>query len=108
MSGSAISAERWQRFSLAEQLGNIGAELSRAAHLKQSGHNERLFGSLDRAHELVTLTIADPRWSKRLPELLRFRELMSDWYIGGSNYGVSFESLVAYCMPFALLARKDR
>ena len=108
MNESVVSVAKWHQRSLAEQFGNIGAELSRVARFQKDGTAERFLASLDRAHELVTLTIADPRWRKRLPELLRFRELMSDWYIGGSHYGVSFESLVAYCMPFALLARKDR
>jgi hypothetical protein len=108
MSGPAISAERWQRFSLAEQLGNIGSELSRAARFKQQKELERFTASLDRAHDLVIFTVADPRWRNRLRELLRFREAVSDWYLNGITYGISLAKLVEYCLPFALLARKDR
>ncbi len=60
---------RWHQLSLAEQLGNIGSEISRAA--RWSGRNDELSrGALERALELFDLTLDDPR-HRRSPARLR-------------------------------------
>lgn len=108
MSAHEGAAGVWKTFSLAEQIGNIGSELARAARYQREGNRERLVSSLDRANALLSLSLDDPRWKGRMRELAIFQEFVSDWYEDGSHYGVSLENLVAYCMPFALQARAGR
>ena len=99
-----LTAGRWQEFSLAEQLGNIGSEVGRARTWKEK--DIHLFqGAVDRAFELFDLTIQDPRWRKRLREIIRARESLCDAIEGGKRYGSSLEALERYFFFFALFAR---
>jgi len=99
-----LAAEKWAKLTLAEQLGNIGSEVARAR--RWQGQDEKLFkGAVDRALELFDLTIADVRWSKRLKEIIRSREVFCDAIEGGAEYNSSLEDLDHYFFYFALLAR---
>lgn len=102
-----LAAGRWQTFSLAEQLGNVGSEVSRV--LKWRGKDEKLFnGAVDRALELFDLTISDPRWRGRLKEIVRAREIFCDAIFGGQEYGSQLEDLDRYFLYFALAARQGK
>lgn len=93
--------------TLAEQLGNIGSEVSRA--IRWSGRNEALArGALDRALELFDLTLDDPRHrasSHRLRELARAREVVADFLAGPNEYGSTAATLQKYFDAYALAAR---
>src|SRR3989344_4575743 len=93
---------RWYTMSLAEQLGNIGSEVHRAA----AENTERALRARDRALELFDLTLADPRWRGRLREIARSREIFCDAALGGKEDGSTIEQLEKYFNQFALLARK--
>ena len=94
----------WSRFSLMEQMGNIGSEVGRAA--KWQGKDEKHFqGAADRALELFDLTLEDPRWKGRRREIALAREVFVDAITGGKEYQSSLESLDRYFLPFALAAR---
>src|SRR5690348_10940099 len=85
-SDMAVSRERWFTLTVAEQLGNIGSEVGRAA--KWQGRDEQAFwGAVTRALELLDLTQADQRWRARRPELDRARESVADAALGGGAYG---------------------
>jgi hypothetical protein len=99
-----LAAGAWFRLSLAEQLGNVGSEVSRASRWR--GKDEDLFaGAVDRALELIDLTIRDSRWRHRLKEIVRVREVLCDAVLGGSEYGSTLEDLDRYFRQFALAAR---
>ena len=102
----SLAAGKWSTFSLAEQLGNIGSEVSRA--IRARGDEKRFEGCILRALELFELTIRDSRWRKRLKELTRAREVFCDAVLGGSEYGSSLEELDRYFYYFALAARIHR
>lgn len=104
---STLAAGKWHSLTLAEQLGNIGSEVSRAMRWH---HNDgALFrGAVDRALELFDLTIGDSRWRARLKEVVRAREVFCDAVAGGQAYGSSLESLSTYFTYFALLARAGK
>ncbi len=99
----AVSHDRWFTLSLAEQLGNVGSEVGRAA--KWQGKDEESFwGAVTRALELLDLTREDARWRKRRLELNRARETFSDAVLGGKEYKSSLADLERYFMQFALYA----
>lgn len=101
----AVSRERWHSLTLAEQLGNIGSEVGRAA--KWQGRDEKSFwGAVTRAIELFDLTQEDVRWRKRRAELDRGREAFADAVLGGKEYQSTLADLERYFMQFAFFARR--
>ena len=101
-----LAAGRWFKLSLAEQMGNIGSEVYRAA--KWQGNNIELFQkATDRAFELFDLTLEDRRWHGRLREIARAREVFADGVTGGKEYGTKLPELMPYFDAFALAARRN-
>ncbi len=97
--------ERWHRMTLAEQIGNIGSEVSRTASAQ--GRNESRFNNaFARALELFDLTLSDPRWRGRLWEVGRMREVFCDTILGGAEYGDNLTDLQKYFDQFAYAANR--
>lgn len=105
----SLMSGRWQQFSLAEQLANIGSEVGRVAVAKEQHDAERLAHAFGRVKELMDATISDPRWvaTPRLRELKRVRELLVDYGIGSNTYGSTKESWDRYFLPFNYAARAN-
>jgi hypothetical protein len=103
-----LAAGRWWDLTLAEQLGNVGSEVSRAA--RWSARNPEVArGALYRALELLDLTLADPRHRKspaRLREIARAREVVADFFAGPNQYGSTAASLQRYFDAYAVAARR--
>lgn len=103
-----MAAGRWHELTLAEQLGNVGSEVSRAIRWKP--RNERLAeGALVRALELLDLTLSDPRLRgsvARLREIARAREVVVDFLAGSNEYGTTAVSLQRYFDAYAIAARQ--
>ena len=110
MTGHAeLASGRWRTLTLAEQLANAGADVGRAIRAKDAGNATRFEAALDRALELLDLTMADPRWAgPRLREIARTREVVCDFLVGDNDYGSTAETLEGYFMAFALASRRDR
>lgn len=102
-----LAGGRWHELSLAEQLGNIGSEISRA--VRWSGRSDRLaHGALERALELFDLTLDDPRHRRspaRLRELARAREVVVDFFAGANEYHSTAADLQKYFDAYAIAAR---
>ena len=96
--------------SLAEQLGHVGSEISRA--VRWTSRNPKLAqGALDRALELLDLTLADPRLRTsraRLREIARAREVVADFFAGPNQYGSSGADLQKYFDAYARASRARR
>lgn len=111
MSGSThreLAAGRWWSLSLAEQLGNIGSEISRATAWS-TRHPQRAEGALHRALDLFDLTLDDPRLRRSLPrlrEIARAREVVVDFFAGPNQYRTTAASLQKYFDAFAAVARR--
>ena len=97
----------WQKLSLAEQLGNIGSEVSRVAKW-ESKDDKLLWGAAERALELFDLTLEDPRWNGRHREIARAREVFCDALYGGGLYKSSPRDLIRYFDQFAFAARNNK
>jgi hypothetical protein len=104
MKHEELAAGGWSKLSLLEQLGNVGSEVSRASRWR--GKDDALFrGAVERALELMDLTIQDSRWRHRLKEIVRAREVLCDAALGANEYGATLEGLDRYFTQFALAAR---
>lgn len=103
-----LAEGRWWRMPLAEQMGNIGSEVSRA--IRWTGRNpDTAQGALFRALDLLDLTLADPRLRDtpvRLREIARAREVVVDFFAGTNEYGSTGSSLQKYFDAFAVAARR--
>lgn len=103
-----LAAGRWQTMTLAEQMGNIGSEVSRAHSWEVRGVPDQREKAFDRLLELLDLTLLDPRWKgPKRREIARAREALCDTFFGGSMGG-SLESWQPYFDAFALYARSKR
>jgi len=102
-----LAAGRWFEMTFAEQMGNIGSEVGRAVSWQKKGNNDHKEKALERAFELIDLTVSDPRWIHRLKEPLRAREALADFFYGDNFYQSTGESLEKYFMQFAFEARRN-
>jgi hypothetical protein len=106
----AMAAGAWWSLTLCEQMGNIGSEVGRA--LRWNGRNPRIArGVLERALELIDLTLDDPRHRQsvaRLREIARAREVLLDFLVGANSYNSSEADLRRYLDIFALAAARTR
>lgn len=103
-----LAGGRWWTLSLAEQFGNVGSEISRAARWS-SRNPETARLAFHRALELFDLTLADPRLrgsSSRLREIARAREVVVDFFGGSNEYRSTAASLQKYFDQYALAARR--
>jgi hypothetical protein len=102
-----LAAGRWTELSLADQLGNIGSEISRAS--KWRDRNPAIArGAFERALELLDLTLDDPRHRRsapRLREIARAREVVVDFFDGPNQYQSTAASVAKWFDQYALAVR---
>lgn len=94
-----LTVEKWVRYPMREQMLMIGSEFSRIMHLKREEDQKRC---LERAYELIDLTLTDPKWRERSKELLRLREVLGEEYVGPMDLK-KIEQYYTYCLHFARL-----
>ena len=102
---TTLATGRWNTLSLMEQLGNTGSEVGRALRAREARNTSRLNAALDRALELLDLTIADPKNRTRLRELCRLREVVCDFFYGDNLYKSTQETMDRYFLHFGVAAR---
>ena len=99
-----LAGGRWGTMTLAEQLGNIGSEISRM--IRAEGRDQGRFdGAFWRALELFDLTLSDARWRGRYREIARAREVLCDLVAGDNQYRTTLADLLRYFDWFAYRAR---
>lgn len=102
-----LSGGRWQKFTLPEQLSNIGAEVGRSINWRNKGKQDYSRQAFFRALELLYLTIDDPKHKGRLKELTRLYEILVDYFMGENIYGSSDELWEKYFYFFNFAARAN-
>ena len=105
-----LAGGRWHQLSLAEQLGHVGSEFSRAMAWRDR-NPEIARGAGERALDLLDLTLDDPRHRRsvaRLREIARTREVLVDFLFGDNEYRSDGPSLQRYFDAFAILAARGR
>lgn len=100
----------WGKFSFLEQMGNIGSEVGRANIARKKKDVSAFANALDRALELIDLTLADERWKNqgKTKEIALARELLCSAATGDVHFGTSLEDIDRYFFSFALAARAGR
>jgi len=94
----------WNKLSLAEQLANIGSEVSRTINWreKNSDYSNRAF---ERVLELIDFSINDPKNRQSLKELCRVREVLVDSFVGDNIYKSTDDLWKRYFNSFNYLVR---
>ena len=94
-----LASGRWQKFSLMEQLANVGSEVHRTITWRAKNYQDSQL-AFERTLELLDLTIDDQKNRKRLKELLRLRSALVDYFVGENEYGSSDEKWNNYFYSF--------
>ncbi len=103
-----LTDAKWQTFTFAEQLANVGGDVERAMNWAARGRPDYSTNAVHRALEPLDLTISDPRHRGRLRELTRLREDLLDYFMGSKELGSSDESLHEYFHAFGMAAALER
>jgi hypothetical protein len=104
-----LTPERWFKFSLFEQLANVGADVARVIRWKNEGNVDYSEKAFEGALELLDLTVADPKnKGPRLKELLRVREALVDYFMYDNEYGSSDELWDNYFYFYGYIAAIQR
>jgi hypothetical protein len=78
---SALTPERWSRFTLDQQILMIGNELHRGSKLLDPSESARLRSAYERVLALTDLTIQTNSKRTLRRELLRWRDLVGRLYV---------------------------
>ena len=105
-----LTTERWFKFSLMEQLANVGSDVFRTISWKNKGNIEFSQQAFLRALELLDLTIADPKHKKKpcKKELMRAREALIDYFMYDNVYKSTDKLWENYFYGFNYLAALER
>jgi hypothetical protein len=103
-----LTLDRWRQFSAAEQMANIGSDVIRAINSRNKGHPELSQQAIERALELLDLSLDAQAAFPRLREFARVREVLVDYFYGENQYNSTDELWHKYFDEFTYLARKDR
>ncbi len=78
---ASLTPERWARFTLDQQILQIGAEMNRATRFMAEKDLELLRQGYERVLRLVDLTAQVTSGLRRRRELLRWRDLIAELYL---------------------------
>ena len=97
-----LAGGRWQKMSLAEQMANIGSEISRALNWQKKGNTEYQQKAVDRALELLSLSLSAGHSLARTRELARVYEAVVDYFYGDNQFGSDEGLWRRYFDPFVI------
>jgi len=104
MQHKQLSEGRWFRLSFFEQMANIGSEVERAISWKNR-NNDYSRKAINRALELLFLSIDDKKNMSRLKELTRIYENIGDYFYGDNVFKSNDLLWQKYFYNFAYAAR---
>jgi len=97
---TGLAEGKWFNLPFVEQMAHIGSEVERAINWKNKNDPEYSKRSLERALELLYLTIEDPKNKIRIRELTRLREFLIDYFYFENAYHSSDAFFRGYFYPF--------
>ena len=102
-----LTLNHWKKYTFAEQMANVGAEVGRA--LKWRGKKkEYSLAAFERSLELIDLTLASLNSYPRLKEVARTREVWVDYFWGENEYQSTKRQWERYFLAFNVMARNSR
>lgn len=102
-----LAGGRWQKLTFFEQMANVGSEVGRAINWKNKGNVEYSRMAIERALELLDLTIDNEKRRSRLKELMRVREALADYFVFENSYNSTDKSWQDYFYCFNFAARAN-
>jgi hypothetical protein len=101
-----LAEGRWAQMSLMEQMANIGSEVERALHWRAKNNAPFCQKAVDRALELLDLSLESAKEFPQLKELTRTREILVDYFLGDNQYQSNDNLWRKYFLPYAIAFRK--
>lgn len=98
-----LESGRWFKFTLFEQLANVGCDIERTIRWKNRGDLEESRKAFDRALELLDFTLLDPKNKASrscMKELGRVREALTDHFMYDNEYQTTDEQWQQYFYDF--------
>lgn len=80
-----LAPERWAKFTLGQQILQIGAEMQRAMRFLQPSQSTSLLACYERVLRLTDLTVQVQDNPSLRRELLRWRGVIAEKYVNGSS-----------------------
>ncbi|MBI4743319.1 MAG: hypothetical protein HY776_00540 [Actinobacteria bacterium] len=102
-----LSRGRWFELTFFEQMANVGSEVERAI-LWRDKNNDYSFKAIERALELLDLTISDIKNRIRLKELTRLRETLVDYFYFDNQFSSSDKLWRNYFYAFSFASRLNK
>ena len=100
---------KWFKFSLFEQLANVGMDIERTIRWGKKGNLEYSKQAFERALELLDFTITDPKnKGPQLKEIVRTREALVDLFVYDNEYNTTNEQWQKYFYQFNYAAALER
>lgn len=104
-----LAPERWFKFSLVQQLANVGSEIERTIYFKNKGELEHSRNAFFCAIELLDITKMDPKnRGSRLRELCRTKAALVDHSMYDNEYQTTDEIWQRYFYDFTYAAALER
>jgi hypothetical protein len=100
-----LAAGRMAELSFVEAMAHVGSEVERAMKWRAKGNKAYAALAVNRALELLDLTLDCTRGFPRLKEAARVREALIDYFYGKNEYQSDDLSWSKYFMPFTYAAR---
>ncbi|MBL7073508.1 MAG: hypothetical protein ISS33_07065 [Candidatus Omnitrophica bacterium] len=101
-----LAEGRWAKMPLCEQMANIGSEVSRALNWRKKGKDDFSKRAINRAFELIDITVVSTNKYSRLKELLRVKETLIDFFYGENEFSSSETLWRSYFNHFNYAARR--
>jgi hypothetical protein len=100
-----LAKGRWFELTFFKQMANIGSEIERAILWKDK-NNQYSVKAIERALELLDLSIADIKNRRHLKELTRLREALVDYFYFDNQFSSSDKLWRNYFYAFSYAANR--
>lgn len=109
MNNYQIDRQRWAKFTINEQMGNIASEVGRSIKAWRDNDELRFQAALGRAIDLfdATTEVLIREKSPRVKEVLRSKDQFLALFFDG-KFDQDADSIEKYFMRYAFAARADR
>lgn len=97
-----LALGKWQKMPFYQKIGNIASEVKRASNCYGNGDKKNMQLSLERAMELIDLSVLGKIKLENLKELLRLREVLADYYNDKHGYKNDWEQINRYLLTLFL------